>query len=95
MNHLLRQCEIRIKGIYTLCESRAGPGFDAFSPSPDSSLGRRVENITVSAIERLQRNMEASRSEAADRFLSRLREQLAPLLEDAQVTFARTRSSVN
>jgi dihydroneopterin aldolase len=30
--------------------------------------------------------MEASRNEAADRFLSRLREQLAPLLEDAQVT---------
>jgi hypothetical protein len=47
---------------------------------------RRVESITVSAIERLQRNMEASRNEAADRFLSRLREQLAPLLEDAQVT---------
>ena len=49
-------------------------------------VSRRVESITVSAIERLQRNMEASRNEAADRFLSRLREQLAPLLEDAQVT---------
>jgi hypothetical protein len=49
-------------------------------------VSRRVESLTVSAIERLQRNMEASRNEAADRFLSRLREQLAPLLEDAQVT---------
>jgi hypothetical protein len=49
-------------------------------------VSRRVESITVSAIERLQRNMEASRNEAADRFLSRLREQLSPLLEDAQVT---------
>src|SRR6202158_130447 len=49
-------------------------------------VSRRVESITVSAIERLQRNMEASRNEAADRFLSRLREQLAPLLEEAQVT---------
>ena len=49
-------------------------------------VSRRVESITVGAIERLQRNMEASRNEAADRFLSRLREQLAPLLEDAQVT---------
>jgi hypothetical protein len=49
-------------------------------------ISRRVESITVSAIERLQRNMEASRNEAADRFLSRLREQLAPLLEDAKVT---------
>jgi hypothetical protein len=49
-------------------------------------VSRRVEGITVSAIERLQSNMEASRNEAADRFLSRLREQLAPLLEEAQVT---------
>jgi hypothetical protein len=51
-----------------------------------SEVSRRVESITVSAIERLQGNMEASRNEAADRFLSRIREQLAPLLEDAQVT---------
>jgi hypothetical protein len=49
-------------------------------------VSRRVEGITVSAIERLQRNMEACRNEAADRFLSRLREQIAPLLEAAQVT---------
>src|SRR6202171_118707 len=49
-------------------------------------VSRRVESITVSAIERLQSNMEASRNEAADRFLSRFREQLAPLLEDARVT---------
>src|SRR6202049_294873 len=49
-------------------------------------VSRRVEGITVSAIERLQRNMEASRNEAADRFLCRFREQLAPLLETAQVT---------
>ena len=49
-------------------------------------VSRRVEGITVSAIERLQSNMEASRDEAAERFLSRLREQLAPLLEDVQMT---------
>jgi hypothetical protein len=49
-------------------------------------VSRRVESIMVSAIERLQRSMEASRNEAAERFLSRLREQLAPLLEGAQIT---------
>src|SRR3984893_6080786 len=48
-------------------------------------VSRRVEGITGSAIERL-RNMEASRNEAANRFLSRFREQLGPLLEAAQVT---------
>jgi len=48
-------------------------------------ISRRVEAMTTSALKLLQRNMEASRTEAADRFLSSLREQLAPLLEDAQV----------
>src|SRR3984957_8799536 len=58
-------------------------------------VSRRVESITVSAVERLQRNMEASRNEAADRFLSRLREQIAPLLEDAQVTLQNLATSKN
>jgi hypothetical protein len=49
-------------------------------------VSRRFEDIMVSAVERQQRNMEASRNETADRFLSRLGEKLAPLLEDAQVT---------
>jgi hypothetical protein len=48
-------------------------------------VSQRVEGIMVSAIERQQRNLEASRNEAAGRFLSSLREKLAPLLGDAQV----------
>ena len=58
-------------------------------------VSRRVEGMTVSTIERLQRNMEASRIEAVDRFLSRLREQLAPMLEDAQVTLQNLTASEN
>jgi hypothetical protein len=58
-------------------------------------ISRRAESITVSAIERLQREMEVSHNEAADRFLSRLREQLAPLLEDAQVTLQDLTTSEN
>ena len=49
-------------------------------------ISQRVEGMTVSTLERLGRNMEASRTEAVDRFLSRLREQLAPLLDGAQLT---------
>lgn len=60
-----------------------------------TEVSRRVEGMTVSTIERLQRNMEASRTEAVDRFLSRLREQLAPMLEDAQVTLQNLTTSEN
>ncbi len=51
-----------------------------------TKVTQRVEGMTSGAIERLQRNMEVSRNEAVDRFLGRLREQLAPLLDDAKVT---------
>ena len=56
-------------------------------------VSRRFEDIMVSAVERQQRNMEASRNETADRFLSRLGEKLAPLLEDAHVTLQNLTSS--
>jgi hypothetical protein len=58
-------------------------------------VSRRVEGMTISTIEGLQRTMEASRNEASDRFLSRLREQLAPLLDDAQVSLQNLRASEN
>lgn len=58
-------------------------------------ISRRVEAMTVSTMELLRRDMEASRTEAADRFLSRLREQLAPLLKDAQVTLQNLTASEN
>jgi len=56
-------------------------------------ITRRVEGMTVSTLERLQRNMEASRIDAIDRFLARLREQLDPLLEDSQVTLQALKAS--
>lgn len=58
-------------------------------------VSRRVEGMTVSTVERLQRSMEASRTEAVERFLSRLREQLTPLLEDAQATLQTLIASEN
>jgi hypothetical protein len=58
-------------------------------------VSRRVEGMTISTIEGLQRTMEASRTDAVDRFLSRLREQLAPLLDDAQVSLQNLKASEN
>ena len=60
-----------------------------------TEVTRRVEGMSVGAIERLQRNMEASRTEAVELFLSRLREQVAPLLENARVTLQNLSASEN
>ena len=45
---------------------------------------RRIEKMAVSAIEQVQCSIEASRSEAVDRFVSRLRDQVAPLLAESK-----------
>ncbi len=47
-------------------------------------MGQRLDGMAVSAIERVQRNIEASRVEAVDRFVTRLREQLVPMLSEAK-----------
>jgi hypothetical protein len=54
-----------------------------------NELSQRVESMAASTIERLQRHIEALRRDSVDHFLSRLREQLAPVLENAQSTLQR------
>jgi hypothetical protein len=47
-------------------------------------VSQRLDGMAVSTIERVQRNMETTRSEAVDRFVSRLRDQVAPMLAEAK-----------
>jgi hypothetical protein len=47
-------------------------------------VSQRIDGMAVSTIERVQRSMETARSEAADRFVSRLRDQVAPLLAETK-----------
>ena len=49
-----------------------------------SEVSERVENMAVGTIERLQHSMDASRREAVDQCLTRLRSQLVPLLEEVE-----------
>jgi hypothetical protein len=49
-------------------------------------VSQRLDGMAASTIERVQRNMEASRTEAVDRFVSRLRDQVAPLIAEAKDT---------
>jgi len=47
-----------------------------------------AESLSVSALEKLQRAMETSRRDSVDRIIARLKEQSAPLLDQAQSTLA-------
>jgi hypothetical protein len=49
-----------------------------------NELSERMANMATGTIDRLQRTLEASRAEAAERFVSRLREQVAPVVEEAK-----------
>ena len=47
-------------------------------------LNEGAEALMTGTVERLQRNLEASRTQATERFVSRLREQVAPVMEEAK-----------
>ena len=60
-----------------------------------NELSQRVAGMATGTVERLQRSLEASRTEAAERFVSRLREQVAPVLEEARADFQKLAASQN
>lgn len=45
---------------------------------------QRLETVAITTIERVQSKMEATRTEAVDRFVSRIREQVVPMLAEAK-----------
>ena len=49
-----------------------------------NELNQRVDGMAARTIEELQRNLESSRTEATARFVMRVREQVAPVLEEAR-----------
>lgn len=49
-----------------------------------NELDQRISTMVTGTVEQLQRTLEASRTEAAERFVARLREQVAPVVEDAK-----------
>jgi hypothetical protein len=51
-----------------------------------TEVTRRLDTMAASTLEHVQRSVEASRSEAVDRFVSRLREQIAPMFAEAKDT---------
>ena len=56
-------------------------------------VSQRLDGMAASTIERVQRNMETTRTEAVDRFVSRLRDQLAPMLVEAKDSLQKLEAS--
>ena len=56
-------------------------------------VSERLDGMAVSTIERVQRNMEATRSEAVDRFVTRLRDQVVPMLAEAKESMQKLEAS--
>lgn len=54
-----------------------------------NELNQRVDSMATRTIEQLQRTLETSRAEAAARFVSRLKEQIAPVLDEAKADLQR------
>ena len=52
-------------------------------------VGQRLDAMAVSTIERVQSSVDTTRSEAVDRFVSRIRDQIAPMLEVAKDSLQR------
>lgn len=61
----------------------------------ENELSQRIASMATGTVERLQRNLEASRTEAAERFVSRLREQVAPVVEEARAELQKLAASQN
>ena len=59
----------------------------------EKEASRRVEALATGTIERVQRSMETTRTEVVDRFVSRLREQVGPLLAEAKDSLQKLESS--
>jgi len=49
-----------------------------------NELNQYLDTMATGTVERVQRNLEASRTKATERFVSRLREQVAPVMEEAR-----------
>jgi len=49
-------------------------------------VNQSLDSMAASTIERVQRSMETSRSDAVERFVSRLRDQIAPMFAEAKET---------
>ena len=56
-------------------------------------VSQRLDGMAAGTIERVQHNMEATRSEAVSRFVTRLRDQVAPMLAEAKDSLQKLEAS--
>lgn len=56
-------------------------------------LSQKLEVVALKTIERVQHNLETTRGEAVDRFITRLREQMTPLIAEAKESIQKLEAS--
>lgn len=59
----------------------------------EAEASRRLDVLAATAIERVQRSMESTRGEVVERFVSRLRDQVGPLLAEAKDSLQKLEAS--
>jgi Skp family chaperone for outer membrane proteins len=57
------------------------------------AVSQHIDGLAAGTMARLHREMDSTRGEAADRFVSRLQERVGPLLEDAQTALQKLAAS--
>ena len=61
--------------------------------SQGKEVSQRLDGMAAGTIERVQHNMETTRREAVDRFVLRLRDQVAPMLVEAKDSLQKLEAS--
>jgi hypothetical protein len=59
----------------------------------ENELSQRITSMATGTVEHVQRTLEASHSEAAERFVTRLRQQVAPVVEEARADLQKLAAS--
>jgi hypothetical protein len=77
--------QIQIEAASTI-EQVIGTSKDELARRGLKVLNEGAEAMVLRTVERLQHNLETSRTEATERFVSRLRERVAPVMEEAQTS---------
>jgi hypothetical protein len=61
--------------------------------SEGNELSQRISTMVTGTVEQLQHTLETTRAEAAERFITRLREQVAPVVEEAKADLQKLAAS--
>jgi hypothetical protein len=81
-----RALKVLNEGAQTIVKNTQGSLVGAVERHMENAQ-QNLDTMATGAVERVERNLEASRAKATERFVLRLREQVAPVMEEARADF--------